>query len=111
VAVFERFDQMIFGNKPELPLDKGSVLAGLMLRSIAVDEEESTPVAGSLPRAFGAGLANAAKIQLRMIVDCDQARDVLVKAFFEAALIAEVKHVPKSATVDLSQKTCAGSLR
>lgn len=96
-VVFERFDQMIPGNTPERLQDERSILAGLMLRSIAVNEDGDVPDAVSLPRAFGAGLANAAKIQLRTIVDCDQARDVLVRAFFEAALIAEVCHAPRSA--------------
>lgn len=81
-------------NLPQRPQDERSVLAGLMLQNLALEEGEIIQGAASLPRAFGSSLAKAAKIQLRMIVDCDQAREILVKAFFEAALIAEAKHVP-----------------
>jgi hypothetical protein len=100
VGIFECFDQMTPGNTPAQPQEERSVLAGLMLRSIAVDEQDGAPATGAFPRAFGAGLAIAAKMQLRMIVDCDQAREILVKAFFEAALIAEATRVPKSSNFD-----------
>jgi hypothetical protein len=52
--------------------------------------------AGSLPYMFGAGLTAAAKGQLRRIVECGQALDVLAKAFFEAALIAAAKGASQS---------------
>jgi hypothetical protein len=71
-----------------------------MLRGIAVDAQDGALATAAFPRAFGAGLAITAKSQLRLIVDCDQARDVLVKAFLEAALIAEAKQVPKSFNSD-----------
>jgi hypothetical protein len=44
-----------------------------------------------MPRIFSSGLAEAAKAQLCAILDCDHAREVLVKAFFEAALVAEAE--------------------
>ncbi len=74
------------------------MMAAMMLRSIAAEGDETD--AESLPRVFGAGLATAAKTQLRLIVDCAHARDVLVKAFFEAALIAEAKLVPPVVETD-----------
>jgi hypothetical protein len=95
-TVFERFDQMIPRNVTERPHDEHSVLAGLMLQNLALDEGEIIQGAAAPPRAFGSSIAKAAKTQLRMIVDCDQAREILVKAFFEAALIAEAKLLPRS---------------
>ena len=99
-GILEFFDQMIPGNTPAQPQDERSVLAGLMLRSIVVDSQDGGPATRAFPRAFGAGLAITAKSQLRLIVDCDQARDILVKAFLEAALIAEATQVPKSSNFD-----------
>ena len=95
--VFERFDQMLLGSITKRPLDDRSTLVTLMLRSIAIDEKEAVPNANAYPHAFSAGLAKAAKTQLRLIVDCDHARELLAKAFFEAALITEAKSVTKSA--------------
>ena len=72
------------------------MMAALMLRSIATNGDELSAGADSLPRMFGAGLTEAARSQLRVIVDCEQACDLLVKAFFEAALIAEAKRPAKA---------------
>ena len=101
--IFERFDRMIPGRVKAAEQDERSILAGLMLRSLVADELETAPGSSMLPRAFGAGLADAGKAQLRMIVECDQARDILVKAFFEAALIADARRTPQP-SVDRSQR-------
>lgn len=94
-AVFERFDQIRFGGAKNEPKDGQSMLAALMLRSIAMNGDEVVAGEDSLPRMFGTGLAEVARSQLRVIVSCDQACDLLVKAFFEASLIAEVRHPSK----------------
>jgi hypothetical protein len=89
--VFGRFDQMLGHDKASATTDEGSMLARMMLRSIVSEDDEGVTEPSFLSRGFGAGLAVAAKSQLRMIVNSDRARDVLVKAFLEAALIAEAK--------------------
>ncbi|MES2696113.1 MAG: hypothetical protein V4773_21755, partial [Verrucomicrobiota bacterium] len=94
--VFERFDQIRCGAGAHGATDDRSTMAAMMLRSVATDGGGIAPGANSLPRMFGEGLAEAAKAQLLMIVDCTHAREVLVKAFFEAALIAEAQRVPQS---------------
>lgn len=96
--VFERFDKIRCGDSITGSKDDRFTMAAMMLRSVATDGTGSA--SDSLPRMFGAGLAEAAKTQLRMIVDCAQARDVLVKAFFEAALIAEAKRLPEPVEAD-----------
>jgi hypothetical protein len=98
--VFERFDKIRRGDDADGSKDERFTMAAMMLRSVATDGMGSATGMDSLPRMFGAGLAEAAKTQLRLIVDCAQARDVLVKAFFEAALIAEAKRVPQSVEPD-----------
>ena len=98
--VFDRFDQIRCGDDACGSKDDRFTMAAMMLRSVATDGTGAAAGSDSLPRMFGAGLAEAAKTQLRMIVDCAQARDVLVKAFFEAALIAEAKRVPQSVEPD-----------
>lgn len=98
--VFDRFDQMRCGGDAAGSKNDRFTMAAMMLRSVATDGTGSAAGADSLPRMFGAGLAEAAKAQLRMIVDCSHARDVLVKAFFEAALIAEAKRMPQSVEPD-----------
>lgn len=91
--VFERFDQIRLGDGTRGAKDSRSTTAAMMLRSIATEGNESVTGLDSLPHLFWAGLATAAKAQLRQIVDCPEARDILVQAFFEAALIAEAKGV------------------
>lgn len=91
VSVFERFDQIRFGGEKRNPKDTPSMMAALMLRSIAIQEAEAASGAASLPRMFGAGLVEMARAQLRAIMDCEQACDLFVKAFLEAALIADAK--------------------
>ena len=100
--VFQRFDEIRFGEFGGELKDDRSMTATLLLRSIA-GEDEGPVAAGDnpLPRMFGVGLARAGKAQLRSILDCTQARDILVKAFFEAALVAEAKHVPQAGDADL----------
>ncbi|AHF94130.1 hypothetical protein OPIT5_06115 [Opitutaceae bacterium TAV5] len=95
-SVFERFDQIRFGGEKREPKDGQSMMAALMLRSIAIDGDEEAAGEASLPRMFGTGLAEVARSQLRVIVSCDQACDLLVKAFFEASLIAEAKNPTKA---------------
>lgn len=94
--VFERFDQIRCGAGAHGPADDRFTMAAMMLRSVATDGAGVAAGTNSLPRMFGAGLAETAKAQLLMIVDCTHAREVLVKAFFEAALIAEAQRVPQS---------------
>jgi len=89
--VFERFDQMRDGCREAGSRHPRSDMAAMMLRSVATDGEESGVGDGLTPRIFSSGLAVAAKTQLRVILDCDRAREVLVKAFFEAALVAEAQ--------------------
>lgn len=95
-AVFERFDQIRFGDAKNEPKNGQSMLAALMLRSIAMNGGEAVTGEDSLPRMLETGLAEVARSQLRVIVSCDQACDLLVKAFFEASLIAEAKHPAKA---------------
>ncbi len=90
-SIFERFDEIRYGCLAREAGDERSTVAALMLRSIA--EGDAANDFNQMPHMFGAGIAIAAKAQLRLIVDCVQARDILVKAFFEAALIAEATHV------------------
>ena len=99
--IFQRFDEIRFGEFGGDLKDDRSMTATLMLRSIAADEAQVASGCDPLPRMLGAGLAKAAKAQLRTIVDCAQARDILVKAFFEAALVAEAKHVAPDGDADL----------
>lgn len=94
--VFERFDQIRCGSGAHGSTDDRFTMAAMMLRSVATGGAAMTAGANSLPRMFGAGLAEAAKSQLLLIVDCTHAQEVLVKAFFEAALIAEAQRVPQS---------------
>ena len=89
--IFERFDEIRGGSPGSDANDAHSSMATLMLRSIAADSEEELPATDSIPRMLGAGLANAAKAQLRAILDCEHARGILVKAFFQAALVAETR--------------------
>ncbi len=63
----------------------------MMLRSVVSDDAQDAGGDEVTPRIFSAGLASAAKAQLRAILDCGQARELLVKAFFEAALVAEAQ--------------------
>ena len=91
VSIFERFNEVRYGNGHGEPGDERSIVAALMLRSIA--EGEVGNGSNQMPHMFGTGIVTAAKAQLRLIVDCVQARDILVKAFFEAALIAEATYV------------------
>lgn len=99
--IFQRFDAVRFGEFGGELKDDRSMTATLMLRSIAGDEGPVAAGGDPLPRMLGVGLAKAAKAQLRTIIDCAQARDILVKAFFEAALVAEAKHVPQAGDADL----------
>ncbi len=89
--IFERFDQMRLGHGEGGAADTRSTMAAMMLRSVATDGEEPFADADLTPRMFGAGLAVAAKTQLRTILNSEQARAILVKAFFEAALVAEAR--------------------
>ncbi len=100
-TIFQRFDQIRFGELGGGLKDDRSMTATLMLRSIAGDEGPVANGGDSLPRMLGVGLEKAAKAQLRTIIDCAQARDILVKAFFEAALVAEAKHVAPDGDTDL----------
>ena len=94
--VFERFDQIRCGEAGRGPKDDRFTMATMMLRSVATEGCGVAVELASFPRMFGVGLAEATKAQLRLIVSCPPARDVLVKAFFEAALIADAKRLPES---------------
>lgn len=98
--VFERFDQIRSVGVAHGSKDDRSIIAAMMLRSIAANSDETAVRPDSLPCMFVAGFAQAAKTQLRMIVDCAQARDILVKAFFEAAMIADATHVGQEVKPD-----------
>lgn len=89
--VFERFDRMRDGEGEAHARDSRSEMAVMMLQSVASDGTTAGNGGELAPRLFSVGLASAAKAQLRAILDCDQAREVFVKAFFEAALIAEAQ--------------------
>ncbi len=89
--VFERFDRMRDGDGAFRATDPRSAMAVMMLQSIA-DHGTTAGTGGEhAPRIFSVGLAAAAKAQLRAILDCDKAREIFVKAFFEAALVAEAQ--------------------
>lgn len=89
--VFERFER--FGCDATESKDERSLIAVMMLRSLLAEQSESNGRMVFLPLAFGSGLAQAAKSTLGAIMHCPEARQVLVKAFFEASLIAEAKYV------------------
>jgi hypothetical protein len=89
--VFERFDRMRDGGHEARMRDPRSEMAAMMLRSLVSDDAQGAGGDEVTSRIFSAGLASAAKAQLRAILDCDHAREVLVKAFFEAALVAEAQ--------------------
>lgn len=85
-ALFDQFEKV---NAPEVAAptqqDDFSV-SFLMLRSIAWDE---SPPGQQVPRMLAANLANSARDQLRAILGCERGRSILVRAFFEAALVSE----------------------
>ena len=89
--VFERFDRMRDGGGGTPATDSRSAMAVMMLQSIANVGTTAGNCGEHAPRIFSVGLAAAAKAQLRTILDCDQAREIFVKAFFEAALVAEAQ--------------------
>ena len=99
--VFERFDQMRGGDVGHGLEGDQFTIATMMLRSVASGGCSAGAEPISLPQMFGAGLAEAAKAQLRLIVSCPDARLILVKAFFEAALIADAKRLPVPAEPNL----------
>lgn len=79
------------GERASAPLDNKSTLATMLLRSLITDPAEDGAGEGGLPKMFGAGMAATAKAQLRQIFDCESAQAILVKAFFESALVAEAQ--------------------
>jgi len=89
--VFERFDEMRLGCGESGSGNSQSVVAAMMLRSVVADNLMPSTDTELTPRMFGAELAVAAKIQLRAILRCERSREILVKAFFEAALVAEAR--------------------
>ena len=89
--IFEHFDQIRADSLGGDASDAYSTMAAVMLGTIAADAEEAPTATNLLPQMFGAGLAKAAKAQLRAILGCKQAKAILVKAFFEAALVAETR--------------------
>gem|GEM_PF-6084161 len=69
-SIFERFDEIRYGSVAGEPRDERSIVAALMLRSIAEGEGEGANSSNQMPQMFGTGIVNAAKAQLRLIVDC-----------------------------------------
>ena len=104
--VFHRFEAQSAGEHATEPLDNKSTLAAMLLRSLITDPGEDGAGEGGLPKMFGAGMAATAKAQLCHILDCESAQAILVKAFFEAALVAEaqlgVVQVPSASKALLS---------
>lgn len=89
--VFHRFEALSAGEHATGPVDNKSTLATMLLRSLIADPNEDGAGEGGMPKLFGAGMSATAKAQLRQILDCDSAQEILVKAFFEAALVAEAR--------------------
>lgn len=67
--VFERFDQIRSGADTNDVKDDQCTTAALMLRSIATGGNGTMEGSSSVPLIFGSGLAEAARAQLRLIVD------------------------------------------
>ena len=88
-GLFTQFEQMLSPRDTTDPSDDHSSVALLMLRSIAWQDNASAAGTPALPRLFGANLAQAAREQLRDILQCPSARAVLARAFLSAALLAD----------------------
>ena len=87
--LFAQFDEILGRDAPPgKSNDPPATLTALMLESLALDDANP---AGSfaLPQPMRANLARAAKEQLREIFGCAPARNVLIRAYFEAALLAD----------------------
>jgi hypothetical protein len=63
----------------------------MLLRSLISDPGDDEAGEGGLPKTFGAGMATIAKAQLRQILEYESAQAILVKAFIEAAFVAEAQ--------------------
>lgn len=87
--LFEQFDGIMGRNAATAECNEQTTLTGLMLRSLACDEDAVPLGMPPLPQPLRASLARAAKQQLRGILDCDRARTAFLRAFFEAALLAD----------------------
>lgn len=92
VDVFLRFEALSAGAHTAGPLDNKSSLATMLLWSLISDSSEGGAGESALPKMLGAGMAVTAKAQLRQILECESAQAILVKAFFESALVAEAQH-------------------
>ncbi|MEO6874883.1 MAG: hypothetical protein ABI222_08680, partial [Opitutaceae bacterium] len=86
--MFVAFDRMASKASTPQTADDRFVIAGFMLRSLSADETRI--VESNLPRAVALALAETAKKQLSELMACDGARDLLIRAFLEGALIADV---------------------
>lgn len=87
--LFHRFEELLNNGTPREGANERSTLSVLMLKSLASDESQIDAGASVLPRPLGANLVHAAKEQLREILASAAARDILVRAYFEAALVAD----------------------
>jgi hypothetical protein len=84
-----QFEEMLFPRGVNGPSDDYNSVALLMLGSIAWQDHSDLAGASALPRLLGANLAQSTREQLRAILQCPDARAVLARAFFEAALMAD----------------------
>jgi len=89
--VFHRFEALSTGAHTTGPIDNKSSLATMLLWSLIFDSSEGGAGERGLPKMLGAGMAVTAKAQLRQILECESAQAILVKAFFESALVAEAQ--------------------
>lgn len=87
--LFTQFEQMLSPHAGMDALDEQSSVAVLMLRSIAWQDAAPPAGAAALPKLLGGNLAQSARQQLRAILQCADARAVLARAFFEAAIMAD----------------------
>lgn len=88
-TLFVTFDQI--ASTPAVPptQDDRSAVASLLLRSLSADETEIA--ANHLPRAVTQVLTETAKKQISRLMACEKSRALLVRAFLEGALIADVE--------------------
>lgn len=98
--LFQQFDEMSATASTKQNYGDHFSLTLLMLKSIAWETASVVP-GESIPRALTANLAFSAREQLRTILGCERGRTLLVRAFFEAALVSDSHPAPASEQVRL----------
>jgi hypothetical protein len=88
-ALLDRFDAILGRNATSVEGDDHTALTILMLKSLAWEGDIVPAGTLALPLPMRTNLVRAAKEQLRSILACVPAREVLSRAYFEAVLLTD----------------------